>query len=360
MPPGPPEVIIAGAGIIGASIAWRLAQAGASVTLLDSGGLGGEASWAGAGMLAPGGEIVCHAEWARIALESPALYPAFVEELQQEAGVEIDYRACGALEIASTEQEWQELLARRQVQEQLGICAAPAEAPPGAAGAFFYPDDALVDPRQIMQALRIACQRRGVRIREQTRVSEIGLSSEGAAVETAGGRLTGSAVVLAAGAWSSGIPVLRGLERLEIPTSYPVRGHLLGYRLAPGSLGPILRRGHWYVMQRSSGFTIAGTSSETVGFDRRMDQEALACIRREACELFPRLGAAGEPEAWLGFRPATPDLQPCVGRLDNTQLWLAYGHYRNGILLAPATARRVSQEILSNSETDLTAPFANR
>jgi glycine/D-amino acid oxidase-like deaminating enzyme len=117
--------------------------------------------------------------------------------------------------------------------------------------------------------------------------------------------------------------------------------------MAPGSLGPILRHGHTYVMQRSNGFTIAGTSSETVGFDRMLDAAVVADIHARGCELLPALCAAGEPEAWLGFRPATADLEPHVGRLENTALWLAYGHYRNGILLAPATAARLARLIAS-------------
>src|SRR6202050_3544576 len=110
------DVIIIGGGIIGGSIAWRLAQAGAAVTLVDAGALGGEASWAGAGMLAPGGEIAVRSRWAEFAMESLALYPAFVEELESETGLRIDYRRCGAVEIARTEAEWQDLLARRAAQ----------------------------------------------------------------------------------------------------------------------------------------------------------------------------------------------------------------------------------------------------
>ena len=98
MQTGTPDVAIIGAGIIGASIAWRLAQAGAEVTVLDSGTLGGEASWAGAGMLAPGGEFIARSPWSDFALESLRLYPAFIKELRGESGLDIDYRACGAVD----------------------------------------------------------------------------------------------------------------------------------------------------------------------------------------------------------------------------------------------------------------------
>jgi glycine oxidase len=164
-------------------------------------------------------------------------------------------------------------------------------------------------------------------------------------VETSGGLLSGSAAVLAAGAWSGQIPVYGADGRIAIPATFPVRGHLLGYALEPGSVGPILRHGHTYVMQRSSGFTIAGTSSEQVGFIRELDPQIVYDIHARAAELLPRLRSAQKPTAWLGFRPATEDFAPAIGRLGDTCLWLAYGHYRNGILLAPATAARVAEQM---------------
>jgi glycine oxidase len=157
--------------------------------------------------------------------------------------------------------------------------------------------------------------------------------------------LPGSAAVLAAGAWSGGIRVLGRNGRIEIPATFPVRGHLLGYALEPGSVGPMQRHGHTYLMQRSSGFTIAGTSSEQVGFNRESDPRIVADIRARAEELEPRLRLAAEPTAWLGFRPATEGFEPAIGRVEDTCLWLAYGHYRNGILLAPATASRLAREM---------------
>jgi glycine oxidase len=354
----PPDAIVIGAGIVGASIAWRLAQAGRSVTLLDAGELGGEASWAGAGMLAPGGEFTAQAPLASFAIESLGLYPAFVQELESEARTRIDYRRCGAVEIACTEAEWRDLLERRAAQQALGIRSSVRTGAFGAAGVLFYPDEAIVDPRDVTRALRCACHARQVRILEQTRVLQIRLAAHQVDLETSAGRLSASAAVLAAGAWSAGIPVTHHGEPIAITPTFPVRGHLLGYTLPPGSLGPILRRAHTYLLQRANGFTIAGTSSEQAGFDRRLDPAVIAGIHARACELMPRLRSAPEPQAWLGFRPATADFEPCIGRLGDTPLWLAYGHYRNGILLAPATARRVTLEMTSSSETGSPAPGA--
>jgi glycine oxidase len=338
--PDASEVVVIGGGIVGSSIAWRLAQAGAGVMLVDMGTLGGEASWAGAGMLAPGGEIAGRSGWAEFALQSMALYPEFVAELKSEAGIEIDYRRCGGIEIARTEAEWQELLARRAAQSELGIRADVT------VSGLFYPDDAMVDPREVMRALRSVCEKRGVRICEHTPVRAVRVSRDRAEIETDTGVLCGSAAVLAAGAWSGAIAVSGSGGRIPIPASFPVRGHLLGYGMKPGSLGPILRHGHTYVMQRSSGFTIAGTSSEQVGFDRTLDLQIVADIHARAIELLPELGAAAAPTAWLGFRPAVEGFEPRIGRVDQTCLWLAYGHYRNGILLAPVTSARIAGEMV--------------
>ena len=152
------EVIIAGAGIIGASIAWRLAQRGARVKLLDSGRFASEASWAGAGMLAPGGEIA-EGPLAGPALDSLRMYPDYVRELEEESGLPIDFQRKGAIELALDEQEWLLLRERAARQQNLGIASEPVD--PGdmpllgrpAAGALLFPGDALVDPRHVTAAL---------------------------------------------------------------------------------------------------------------------------------------------------------------------------------------------------------------
>ena len=349
------HVAVIGAGIIGSSIAWRLAQRGCRVTLLDKGVMGGEASWAGAGMLAPGGEVDERSAWSEMAIASAAAYPAFLRELTQESGLAIDYQCGGAIEVSVGPEEQARLDRRLAHQAALGILSQsipggglaqylPAAVLPADGRARLFPGDALVDPRDVMRALRIACESRGVVIRESSPVEGVEWRLGQAFIGCRDGTgIQADGTVLAAGAWTSDI-------RLAYPTpqTFPVRGHLLGYHLEPNLLPCILRRGHTYLVQRSSGFLIAGASSESVGFDRTIDPAIVEELRASAEELFPPLCGL-QPEAWIGFRPATPSYLPEIRPLDDTGIWLAYGHYRNGILLAPETARRVAEGLTTSA-----------
>ena len=335
MPDKRPDVIVAGAGIIGASIAWRLAQQGVAVDLLDKGAFGGEASTAGAGMLAPGGEIETNHAAAQLFCRSAGMYPAFVEALTAETGIQIDYRACGAVELAFSAEETAILCRKAAGQRLLGIrsrCEVPVQGL-GAAAGVYYPDDAYVDPTHVMTALRRACLQQNVRIREHAPLGQ--LDENGAA-----------AVVIAAGAWSSSMDV----GGRSLPRSYPVKGHLLGYQLAPGTLPTIVRHEHTYIVQRASGFTIAGSTMEDVGFDKSIDPTLVADLERRASALVPWLPQRADT-VWTGLRPAAASAEPVVGRIPGTRIWLAYGHFRNGILGAPATAEMIAKEIISSLGT---------
>ena len=318
--------LIVGGGIIGCSIAWRLAQRGFKITVLDSGKIGHEASLAGAGMLAPGGEAGPESPWARRMVESLVLYPEYVRELEAASGMAIDFRICGAYEYPSAETSWEELLKRAVMQRTLGIeSVVDGER-------LYYPDDGQVKPRHVMNALKIAAGQLGVEFLENTAVHSI----EGAGVVTDQGLIKAGFVVLAAGAWA-------GQLMPEIPRSFPVKGHLLGYRMPAGSLPHIERRGHHYVLQRKCGFTIAGSTSEHVGFDRTLDLEIVRKLHEQTKCYLP--GVPDEWEsAWIGFRPAV-DGEPRVERWRDTNVWLAYGHFRNGILLAPLTAQLLTDQI---------------
>jgi len=348
------QIAVVGGGIIGATVAWRLAQHGARVTIFEARQWGAEASWAAAGMLAPGAEVTAVSAWAEMALASARMYPAFLRELEAASGVRIGYRPTGGLELFAGEAELADLASRAEPQRQLGIASravtaaeamalAPSlRAPAGSAEYRFYPDDATVNPRDIMEALRVVC---GNAVREQSPVRAVLWRDERAHVELeAGGEpLVFDAAVLAAGAWSSEVDMA-----VPVPSTFPVRGHLLGYDLPAGSLDPILRRGHTYLLQRTGGAFLAGASMEHAGFDRAIDPAIVETLRRNAASLFGKLEGL-EPRPWVGFRPATgsglPEIRPLSGQAP--RIWLTCGHYRNGILLAPETARRVSAGLLA-------------
>jgi glycine oxidase len=308
-------------------------------------------------MLAPGGEVTQRTGWGDLCLASSILYPRFVSELVAASGEPVDFRRCGAVELALDQQERLELQDRSERQRELGIASRPLplaelramvpilDTSQVCAAQYFY-HDAVVDPRQLMQALRAALAIAGVAIREHCRVSAI---HPGKPVTVLCGveKVQADAAVLAAGAWSSEISI----PGASIPRSFPVRGHLLGYRLARGLVGPILRHHYTYLVQRRSGRLIAGATSDRAGYNREIQPEAVTDIRTRVERLAPSLLRGLEAEAWLGFRPATDSLAPEIGELPGTGIWLSYGHYRNGMLMAPETARRVSNEILSSLGT---------
>ncbi|MGH9652050.1 MAG: glycine oxidase ThiO [Bryobacteraceae bacterium] len=341
-------VAVIGAGIVGMSTAWRLAQRGFRVTVFDRAFIGGEASWAGAGMLAPGGEIESASLLSDLCLESRRLYPEFVHELERESSLAIDYQECGGVDLAYSDAAAEALAARAARQERLGILSKPLIPAQVTAfwprlntvelaGARFYPGDAIVNPRDIMAALAAVCRKLGVILLEHSAAEQVEISSASASVN-------GHAfdvVILAAGAWSSAIP-LAGVP--PVPASEPVKGHLIGYRQPEQTCGTIVRHGHIYMLQRANGLLIAGASVEHVGFERALNPEIASWLAREAGFLFPHLRETTLSEAWAGFRPASDDLH--IGPWHSNRLFLAYGHYRNGILLAPATAERLTSQMM--------------
>jgi glycine oxidase len=330
-------MIVVGAGIIGMTCAWRLAHCKIPVTVFDAGVVGGEASWAGAGMLAPGGEMDESSPLTDMALCSLAMYPSFVESLREASGIAIDYQQCGAIEVALNDAESDALDKRAARQAVVGIRSEPTHHRAGRAR--FYPDDALVNPRDIMAALRLACVRAGVSIREHEPV--VNIFRDGAGVRTSSAVYHDDGVLLAAGAWSSDL-----IADVPGPKTTPVRGHLIAYRAEAGMLGTILRHGHTYLLQRDTGTLIAGASTEHVGFDRAIDETVTAEIHQRASRLMPAIEAMHPVERWNGFRPGIEGGVPAIGRVEGTRIWTAFGHYRNGILLAPDTARRIEEMIV--------------
>ncbi len=355
MTPARPIAVIGG-GIIGLSAAWRLAQGGFRVTVYDQSTFGSEASWAGAGMLAPGGEIEEPSELAAMAIQSRQIYPAFVRELEQESGLAIDFQERGAVDLAYSSEESAALETRAAKQTALGIesqpvalsrvtTLAPRVRSEGLIGARFYPRDAVVNPREVVLALCAACRNLGVRLLENNAVQSVSERAGYAEITSDHDLGIFRAAVIAAGAWSGSI----AFNPLPIPASWPVRGHLIGYNEPAQTCPTIIRHGHTYLIQRANGLLIAGTSVEQAGFDRRVDPQIVAQLRAAAAFVMPHLLETAPTEAWIGFRPHSEQLR--LGRWQSGNVYLAYGHYRNGILLAPLTADRLAAEISANLET---------
>ncbi|HEY3841403.1 MAG TPA: FAD-dependent oxidoreductase [Bryobacteraceae bacterium] len=338
-------MIIVGAGIIGLSLAWRLAQRGVRVTVLDRNSAATEASWAAAGMLAPGGEFES-GETARFAVESLRMYPEFVRELKEGTDYPIDFRICGTLEIDSeADPERQAGNGIRSYAVDFGEASKLAPGMAAMEGRFrYYPDDALVDPRETCAALLSACRTLGVRLVENCEVAGIAITQE-VTVVSSQGKFADDRLAIAAGAWSGGIPLTVNGTLQALPRTYPVRGVLVGRKFPRRTLGPFLRRGHSYLVQRESGLAIAGTTSEEVGFDRTLPQAAIDGVVAGVEALWPGFAEGTETKAWLGFRPASENGEPHIGRFETLPLWLAYGHFRNGILMAPATAAKIAREM---------------
>ena len=276
-------------------------------------------------MLSPGGEFETPSKWLEMGIEGMRMYPRFVEELHTETGVPIDFQLCGSNYLVESEPARR----RAEFQRTNGIQVNIIEQ------GLHYPDDGLVDPTDLLKALRVACEIRKVSLVEHHRLADIESADYGA-------------LVIAAGAWSDQLRVTCHGRPVALPAVKPIRGHLISFDLPPGSLGPMRRRGHLYILQRASGCTIAGSTEEDVGFDRTVDLKICLDIHERAEELFPPLAKVGPSRAWVGFRPYSPE-GPHIGRIEGTNVWLAYGHYRNGILLAPLTARRVAGEIMPES-----------
>ncbi|MBL8178224.1 MAG: glycine oxidase ThiO [Bryobacterales bacterium] len=345
------DVLIIGSGIVGAALAWRLAQRGVHVTIVEARQWGGEASWAGAGMLVPGSEYETASDHMRFALQSLSLYPSFVRELSEASGRPIDFTACGSLELAATEAELASIAHRAARQAELGVRAelvSPSHLQrlipgiePHLAGGYLYPAEGQVDPRTVMAALRIACGRAGATVIEGEPVVALEWDRASLYASMGSGKVRKARCgVLAAGAWASQLGKY-------LPPVYPVKGHLIGYPMDPGSLPHVLRYHHTYVVQRQSGYTIAGTNEERSGYDRAVNPDAcleIAARARKLWSLLPERPA----DTWIGFRPGVDSEGPHLGRWKDSPLWLAYGHYRNGILLAPATAERLSLHILAS------------
>jgi len=369
---------------VGLSVAWRARERGMSVTVLERDGLGGGATHVAAGMLAPVAEVE-FGEAGRGMLElgvrSAGMWPSFAEELERASGTRVGLRRAGTLVVARDDDEARELERQLAFRASLGLRATrlrPSEArelEPALAStvrlALHAPEDHSVDPRLVVAALRRACERAGVRLREHVgtcglrldasgeRVVGVGVSRDcrdAARPEDASGADSASGdafeedgsfelvyareTVVAAGAWSGGLAGLP--DGAGVPVR-PVKGQIMRLRdpAGPGLLEGVVRFEGGYLVPRGDGEYVLGATMEERGFEPRATAGGVYELLRDAHELVPGVSELRIEELGVGYRPGTPDNLPVIGPGALEGLTWATGHHRNGILLAPLTAELV-------------------
>jgi glycine oxidase len=357
------DVIIVGGGIMGCGIALRLRQAGARVTVLERSIPGAEASSAAAGILAPQMESEGPGPFLELCLRSRELYPAFASELRELTGVDVAYRPCGVLKVAFDEADlhhldatvgWQRAMGlRAELLDGAGARALEPRLSPKALGAAHFPDDHQVDNRLLVRALSMAAARVGAEFRSGYVRGVVHEGGRAVGVDLDGEVLRADAVVLAAGSWSA---LVQGAG-VEPKAVRPARGQMVQFQTRLPLLDRILTSEKGYLVPRADGRIIAGSTMELVGFDKQVTAEGLARILDMALELCPELGSAPVTDMWAGFRPWTEDRNPYLGEGPVPGLFLATGHFRNGILLAPITAKLVTQAVLGEKPSMDLTPF---
>lgn len=346
-----PKVCILGGGIIGLALAFELRRGGATVLVIDRGER--PATWAAAGMLAPQAEGLTHSPLAALGLKSRDLWPSFALAVEQVSGETVGYLPSGILLPASAANA-DALRARASGEGQWWQPEQLRTRFPGIApqvvGGLWFEKDACLDPRRALAALTTACERLGVEFRRG--VDVLGPADDDlSAVATSAGPICADAYVLAQGSWSG--------EWLDLPVM-PLKGQMLALAAAPERCSAVLFGEGIYLVPRRDGRLVVGATQEQVDFAPGNTAGGIAELLAGALALLPELANARLLETWWGFRPATPDTLPLIGRGRWDHLWLATGHHRNGILLAPLTACLVASEILTGRPEPLLAPFSWR
>lgn len=359
----PVKVIVVGGGIIGCAVAYYLQKAGASVVLLERGGIGGEASGAAAGMLIAPATAAAPGPFRDLCLASLDIYPRTIEEVQAQSGIDVECLKSGILVLAETPEMAPLVGAHARRQEESGRRTEWVEGEalrmlePALSGhvlgAAYSPDEQHVNPGLMTQAFARSARRLGADLRTGQVISGfLGRGPRLKGVRTRAGDVTADAIVLAAGPWTGGLGGRLGAG-FRTP---PLRGQMIAYR------STAVRHAVWgemgYLVPKPRGFLFAGATVEDVGFRNTTTARGISGLRRMAARLVPGLRHAEVASTWAGLRPGSPDGWPLLGRLPGREnVYVAAGHFRNGILLAPITGKLVSQLVLEGRSHPLLEAF---
>ncbi len=360
-----PPVVVVGAGIIGCATAFELGRRGVACLVLDAAAEPGQASRAAAGMLSPPNETALPAPMYELGMASLRLYQDLAPDLKERTGIDVGYRIVGKLRLAPSEAEMPELRAAADWQAQVGWPSTwlegqtLADVEPQAARAvagLLSEVEGQVNPVRLLAALRSAATVLGARFQTGVQVTDL-IATGGrvrGVVSATGERYEADHVILAAGAWAGAMGRWCGQEwPLE-----PVRGQIAALEMLPLPVQRPVFGPHGFALPRD-GLVLVGSTAERAGFDPRVTLEGLGSVLATGQALVPALAGATYRTSWAGLRPGTADGRPLMGAVPGHDgLFVAAGHFRSGIVLAPMTAQ-IMADLICDGRTNVDLePFA--
>jgi glycine oxidase len=361
------EVAVIGGGIIGLSVAWQLARAGVETVVFERSEAGKSASWAAAGMIAPQAEVGFEElNFLKLGQESLALYPQFLAELSEDSAMTVALDTRGTLMVALDRDDREALRREFEFRKKIGLAvewlsgSEARELEPllsaKVTSAIWLPDDGQIDNQALIVAIREALVRRGGKIYEQTPVERIEIEQgKVTGVIIGSGKVKAKQVVLAAGAWSREIG---GLPEAVLPAVRPVKGQIVTLKMSePLVLTKVIRSPRVYLAPKFDGRLIVGATSEEKGFDTKPTAGGVLTLLDEAYEAVPAIYELPMEEVRVGLRPGSRDNEPLIGESAIKNLFIATGHYRHGILLAPVTAYAIAAQMLGKAVSENLLPF---
>ncbi len=365
--PSTTDVVIAGGGVIGCSIAYHLRKAGVAVTVVEQGEIGAEASSAAAGLLAPLGSLAGPGPFADLLLASFALFPALVPELEEASGIRMEYEQTGALRVVRNPKNVFSLRKRMKAWQPLGLQVRWLTAEearqleptlaPDVCAALYAPEESQVKAPQVVNAFARAAANLGATLRSHTRITGIQRQQDRVtAIETAQGEtIACQQLVVASGAWSG-----QWSEWLRIKLAVvPQRGQILALRQPAPPLRHIIFGEAAYLAPKQDGTVVVGATREEVGFDKHLTAGGVSWLLSTAYRLIPSLEQSAIEQMWVGLRPKTPDNLPILGQAPGWEnVTLATGHGSVGIMLSAITGQTIAELLVSGTAPDLIRPFA--
>jgi len=355
------DVLIAGGGVIGLSIARELNKKGVdNIAVVESGICGEKASWAAAGMLGLQAEWESADPFYSLCKRSSEMYPAFSAGLLDETDIDIELDRSGTLHLAFSQHDLAGLDLKFQKQIAAGLSLerlsdndvrkAEPFVTPDVLGGLYFANDWQVDNRKLVGALKHFAELNGISLIENTPVERIIIENgKAVGVKTNTGVFNAGHVVAAAGAWTS----LVKLDEIQMPLKVePVRGQIIAYRTAKRLFEHVIYSERGYLVPRRDGRILAGATSEHAGFDDVTTEAAAESLKQMAFEISPSLSGLSVADHWSGLRPFAADGLPILGGLNGIDdLTIATAHYRNGILLAPVTADIIASRIVNGDDS---------